>query len=93
MDLKTRELRQAKKLTPELKKKLAAKHKNFPNQLEVGRWYSLLVEISGDTLNVSIDDREIGSFQSEGIAHPTKRTLRLAVPKSAIVDDLKIWKR
>lgn len=30
---------------------------------------------------------------SEGIAHPTKKTLRLSVPRNAVVDDLKIWRK
>ena len=93
MEKKTRELNKAKKLTPEQKKALRGKEKEFKNKLEVGEWYNLLVEINADTLSVKIDDKEIGSFKSEGIAHPTKRTLRLAVPKNAVVDDLKIWKR
>jgi hypothetical protein len=93
MNLKTRELRQANQLTEEQKKELKKKEKNFPNKLEVGKWHTLLVEVSGDTLKVSIDGEAVGAFSSEGIAHPTKRTLRLAVPKDAVVDDLKIWKR
>ena len=92
MNLKTRELRQANQLTDEQKNELKKKEKNFPNKLELGKWYTLLVEVSGDTLKVSIDGEAVGAFRSEGIAHPTKRTLRLAVPKNAVVDDLKIWK-
>ena len=60
---------------------------------QVGKWYKLLVEVNGDTLKASIDDKQVGSFSSQGIAHPTKRTLRLAVPKNAVVDDLKIGKK
>ena len=93
MEKKTRELNKAKKLTPEQKKALKAKEKEFKNKLEVGKWYNLLVEINADTLSVKIGGKEIGSFKSEGIAHPTKRTLRLAVPKNAVVDDLKIYKK
>jgi len=93
MNLETRTLNKAKKLTPEQKKALKAKEKEFKNKLEVGKWYNLLVEIDGDTLSVKIDEKLVGTFKSDGIAHPTKRTLRLAVPKNAVVDDLKIWKR
>lgn len=81
MDLQTRKLRQSNRLSSEQKQALKGKEKSFPNKLEPGRWYALLVEIDGDTLRASIDGEEIGSFQSEGIAHPTKRTLRLAGPK------------
>lgn len=91
MELKTRELRKAKKLTPDLQKMLKSKKKRFLHKLETGKWYNLLVKINGDTLTVLIDGKKIGTFSSEGIAHPTKRTLRLAVARNAVVDDVKIY--
>ncbi len=93
MDLKTRELRLADRLTPDLQEKLKAKKKRFRNALQAGKWYTLVVDVQGDTLSVSIDGKEVGSFSSEGIAHPTKRMLRLAVPRAAVVDDVKIFSR
>ena len=93
MAKETHALNKAKKLSAEQKKALKEKEKSFKNKLEVGKWYKLLVEVNGDTLKASIDDKQVGSFSSPGIAHPTKRTLRLAVPKNAVVDDLKIWKK
>jgi hypothetical protein len=91
MDLKIRELRQANQLTPAQQAMLRTKVKKFPHQLETGKWYTLLAKIVGDNLSVSIDGKEVGAFASEGIAHPTKRMLRLAVPKNAVVDDVKIF--
>lgn len=91
MDLKTRELRLAKKLPPDLQEKLKSKRKRFPVKLKTGKWYTLLVTVSGDQLTVKIDGKTIGSFSSAGIAHPTKRLLRLAVPRNAVVDDVKIY--
>ena len=35
----------------------------------------------------------MGSFTSPGIAHPTKRMLRLAIQKNVVVDDLRIYSR
>lgn len=93
MDLKMREARQANQLTAEQKKLLKGKQKTFPNVLELGEWHDLLVQIAGDTLTVTIDGGEVGRFQSEGIAHPTKRLLRLAVPRNVYVDDVKIWRK
>ncbi|WP_366918860.1 family 16 glycoside hydrolase [uncultured Gimesia sp.] len=93
MDLKNRELRKAKTVPPALQELLKAKRKRFPNQLKTGQWYTLLVDVTGDTLTVSIDGKKVGSFSSEGIAHPTKRTLRLSVPRNAVVDDVKIYSR
>lgn len=91
MDKKIREARQAKKLTDEQKKLIASKSKKFNHKLSIGNWHKLIVTIKGDTISASIDGKAVGSFSSEGIAHPTKRTLRLAVPKNAWVDDVKFY--
>lgn len=93
MDLKIRDQRKAGTLSPELKQMLKTKTKRFPLKLETGKWYDLLVDVEGDTLTVSIDGKQVGSFSSEGMAHPTKRLLRLAVPRKAVVDDVKIYSR
>ena len=70
MNLKTREARLANKLTTEQKEALKGKQKKVKVNLDTGKWYDLLVQIQGDTLLVSIDGEEVGSFSSEGIAHP-----------------------
>jgi hypothetical protein len=93
MDLKIREARQANKLTAAQQEMLKTKTAKFANKLETGKWYSLVVSVVGDNLSVAIDGKEVGAFSSEGIAHPTKRMLRLAVPKNAVVDDVKIFSR
>lgn len=93
MDLEIRELRKAKKLTQEQQKSLKSKTKRIPHKLSTGEWHSLKVSIQNDTLSVAIDDKQVGSFSSEGIAHPTKRMLRLSVPRNAVVDDVKIYSR
>jgi hypothetical protein len=93
MDLKTRDAKKANKLTDEMKEALKAKTKRFKNPIKVGEWHDLEVTIADDSLSVSIDNEKIGSFSSEGIAHPTKRTLRVAVPKNAVIDDVKIYKK
>jgi hypothetical protein len=43
-------------------------------------------------MSVKIDGQDSGTFSSEGIAHPTKRMITLAVNKSAQVDDVKVWR-
>lgn len=91
MDLKTRELRLAKKLPKETEEALKAKKKTVKNKLETGKWHDLKVEVHGETLSVCIDGKKVGEFTSEGIAHPTKRMLRLSVPKEAVVDEIKIY--
>lgn len=101
LDLKTgnmrsdiHEARQEKqKLTDDQKKALEGKQKGFPLATEIGKWHDLVVKIAGDELSISIDGKDIGSLKSPGIAHPTKKMLRLSVPRNAVVDDVKIWKK
>lgn len=82
-----------KELTEEQKKAIAGKTKNVPHATELGRWHELQVQIAGDEMSVAIDGQPVGSFRSPGIAHPTKRMLRLAVPRNAVVDDVKIYRK
>ena len=91
MALATRKARLDKTITPEQTKALKTKTKRFPNKLEAGKWHTLVVTIKGDTMKVVVNDKEVGAFSSAGIAHPNKGTLRVAVPKKAVIDDLKIY--
>ena len=93
MNLETRKQRLAKTITAEQTEALKSKTKKFPNKLETKKWYTAVANVDGETLSVSIDGKEVGSFTSAGIAHPTKRTLRLAIAKQVVVDDLKIYAR
>lgn len=94
MRIDMREARVAKKkLTEEQQQALKGKDKSFPHTLEIGKWHDLLVKISGDTVSATLDGQLIGSFSSPGFTHPTKRTLRLGVPRQAVVDDVKIWRK
>lgn len=92
MDLKMREARQAGTLTKEQKDFLETRQVRIPHRIETGKWYDLLVRVRGDVVTVMIDGSEVGSFQSGGIAHPTKRLLRLAVNRDAVVDEVRIWR-
>jgi len=93
MDLKIYEANKAKTTTPEMKALLKTKQKVVPLQLDAGKWYTLDVQVVGDTVRVFIDGKEAGSFASEGFAHPAKRSLRLSVPREAVVDDVKVFAR
>lgn len=93
MDLAIRKARQAKTLTAEQQKMLKTKATRIPHKLEPGTWSALRVDINDDTISVSIDGEQVVSFASEGIGHPTKRLLRLSVPRNAVVDDVKIYSR
>lgn len=92
MDNKIRERRQAGDKSPELAALLKTKTKAFKLDLKPTDWHTLHITVSGDTMTVKIDDQPTGTFSSEGIAHPTKRMITLAVNKSAQVDDVKVWR-
>jgi hypothetical protein len=91
MNMKFYDAKKAKTLTDEQKAFLSTTLKKSPAKIPTGRWHHLVVEIKGDTVTTFIDGKESASFTSEGFAHPTKRMLRLSVPHSAVVDDVKIW--
>jgi hypothetical protein len=92
MDNKIRERRQAGDKSPELAALLKTKTKSFKLDLKPTDWHTLHITVSGDTMTVKIDGQPAGNFSSEGIAHPTKRMITLAVNKSAQVDDVKVSK-
>ena len=92
MDNKIRERRQAGDKSPELTALLKTKTKSFKLDLKPTDWHTLHITVSGDTMTLKIDDQTAGTFSSEGIAHPTKRMITLAVNKSAQVDDVKVSK-
>jgi hypothetical protein len=94
MRLDIRQAREAKKpLTDEQQQALQGKQKVIPYAVEPGKWHNLLAKIAGNELSVTIDGRLVGSFQSPGIGHPTKRVLRLPTPRNVAVDDLKAWRK
>lgn len=60
---------------------LKTKEANYPVQLEDGKWYKVTVRIKGDVMQAFIDDKLVGSLQSEGVAHATKDKIGLVAPK------------
>ena len=93
MKLEIREARQSKSLSEEQKKMLEGKQIKLAHKTEVGVWQDVLVQVEGDTFTLSLNGKEVGKFSSPGIAHPTKRLLRLSVPKNVLVDDVKFWRK
>ena len=97
VDLKTgrmkkemHEKNKAKQLTKADKAKITRKSIVLPLKLKTGIWHDLEILIMADTMTVKIDARKIGSMTSPGIAHETKRRIRLAVNTEAWVDDIVI---
>ena len=87
-----REKRQAGDKSPQMLAFLKTKNAGFPLKLQADQWHTLRIAIEADVMSASLDGRFVGKFQSEGIAHPTKRMITLAVNKSASIDDVRIWK-
>ena len=92
MDNKIRERRQAGDKSPELAALLKTKTKSFKLDLKSDEWHTMHITVEGNTMSVKVDGQDSCTFSSEGIAHPTKRMITLAVNKSAVVDDLKVSK-
>ena len=94
MRLDIREARQAKKpLTAEQKAALEGKETVVKRAVSPGTWHELEVRVSGETLSAKLDGEAVGSLTSPGVGHPTKRLLRLAVPRNAVVDEVKIYRK
>ena len=64
----------------------------FPNKLEVGKWYTLVVETVGEEMRVTIDGNPVAYHKSSGIGHATKSKIELGVAgKDGWFDDIKVW--
>ncbi|QDT03213.1 hypothetical protein K227x_15950 [Rubripirellula lacrimiformis] len=90
MNLELRKRRLEKTSDDADAKLVAQKSKRTKVQLAADQWHDLAVTIAGDEMTVSIDGKKVDSFASPGIAHATKRRLRLAVGRDAWVDDVRI---
>jgi hypothetical protein len=64
-------------LTADEKKMLESKSKREPIQLDLQKWYTLTARTRGSEIEVLIDGKRVGTFASEGIAHPTKSLVSL----------------
>ncbi|MBE2287624.1 MAG: hypothetical protein IAE77_29475 [Prosthecobacter sp.] len=69
--------KKANQLTDDEKKLLATKQSRAQTKISLSEWHTLVVTTSGDTISVSIDGKDIGSFTSAGIAHDTKSLVSL----------------
>lgn len=73
--------------------KLAAPHSTGAKiNLEQKRWYSVIIEVMGDQMRVSLDGTPIACLKSGGVAHETKSSFHFTVNgKGVLFDDVKIW--
>ncbi len=65
---------------------------SFPATIESHRWYHVVMKITGDEMQVSLDGKPVGSLKSPGLAHPTKTHFHFTVNgRDALFDDVRIW--
>lgn len=69
--------KKANQLTDEEKKMLETKTSRVPVDLKLNEWYTLTTRTKGDTIEVLINDKEVGQFQSEGVTHASKSLVSL----------------
>ena len=73
-------------------KLLAGRGLHVKADLKQNRWYSAVIEILGDEMQVWLDGEFIGHLKSPGLAHPTKESVHFTVSDNAThFDDVKIW--
>jgi hypothetical protein len=64
-------------LTAEDKAFLATKNKSFPVKFTLQDWHTLVVRTKADSIEVCLDGKAVGTFQSEGVAHDHKTLVSL----------------
>jgi hypothetical protein len=78
-------------LTPEQKAYLKTKTKNIPVTLSLKDWHTLVVRTKADEIEVNLDGKAVGSFQSEGVGHETKNLVSLTTNRVDVeYDDFSI---
>jgi hypothetical protein len=86
------EMRADPKRKAEGDKLMVGRTQAFPMIIDPHRWYRLTIEIVGDEMRVSLDDKPVGYLKSPGIAHATKSDFHFTVSgKDALFDDVRIW--
>jgi len=87
-----REMRNDPTKKKEVAELLKGRQITYPTQLEVGKWYTLVVETIGDEMRVTLDGKPAAYLKSSGIAHATKSKIELGVAgKNGFFDDIKVW--
>jgi len=70
---------------------LKGKSLRVPLKLKRDHWHNVVVKISGNRMRVLLDEKEIGSLQSEGIDHPTKTDFGFTIiGQSVRLDDIRL---
>lgn len=71
---------------------LAGKGAVLKTAVSLDSWHTMVIEISGERMQVKLDDKTLGSLESSGISHPTKESVHFTVNGDGILfDDVQIW--
>jgi hypothetical protein len=92
-NLNVQAARRKNALSDKQEKELRAKTKEAPCPLSIDEWHQVFITVSGDRISCTIDGKEVGSLRSPGIAHETKTFVRLLVPNSICIDDVRFWRK
>ncbi|MEM9366539.1 MAG: family 16 glycoside hydrolase [Planctomycetota bacterium] len=90
MKLETRTARKAGTFPASAEDALKQKTRRIKAKIATDQWHEAKLTLTGDTLIAEVDGKELGAFSSPGIAHATKSRIRLAVNRSAWIDDIKV---
>jgi hypothetical protein len=87
-----REMRKDPAKKAEVASLLTGRQVTYPAKLEPGKWYTLVVETTGDEMRVTLDGQPAAYLKSSGIAHATKSKIEFGVAgKDGFFDDIKVW--
>lgn len=64
----------------------------FQHTLDPVAWHRVVIEIIGDRMRVTVDDRAVGFLRSPGLAHETKGSFHFTVNGAGVLfDEVRIW--
>lgn len=71
---------------------LLGKSKSVPVKFKRGQWYTMVVTIVGQEMQVFLDGQLLGALQSDGIGHATKTDFGFTIPDRFIrFDNISAW--
>jgi hypothetical protein len=86
------EMRRDPKKKEAADKLLEGRGSSVKADLDQSHWYTMTIEIVGDSMRVGLDGKTIGALKSPGLAHSTKESVHFTVSgKETHFDNVKIW--
>lgn len=79
--------RKAGTLDEATKELLKSKQQQVKLELDENKWHDLLIRIQGDVMEVFVDGKKAGRFQSEGFAHQAFDQVNLTTSKKEMLYD------